>query len=1331
MNYINFHSHSHYSNVSTPDVIIKNKDRVNRVVELNQGVVSGIEHGTLGNYFEVMELAKENNIKPLFGTEAYFVIDRFEKDATNSHLIMLAKNENGRKNINRIISEANVSGYYYKPRTDLSLVLSLPKDDVWITSACVGGIWKYGEEKSLELFEKLLNHFGENLFLEVQYHHKDSQKELNSRILSMSKEYNCKIIAGMDTHMITMSQSTERDIYLQSRGIQYPDEEGWFLDFPDYNTAVSRFKEQGVLTKEETYSAMNNTNIFNNVQVYDSVIFDKNKIKLPTLYPGKTQREKNEIFSDLIWNEWDKEKKNVPVERWDEYVEEIKKEEDTVLTTNISDYFLLDYEIIKKGVENGGQITFTGRGSAPSYYISKLLGLTTIDRISAEVKLFPERFISKERLLKTHSIPDIDINLGTVEIFEKAQEEILGKGHSYRMLAYGTVGTSNAWKLYARYAGIDFETSNLVSEQIKQYEEDLKYADELEQGEEELSIHDYVEEKYWTMIEESKKFLKVVYSLTQHACGFLLFDDGLIEEEIGLIRAKDTICVAIDGKSAEKYLFMKNDLLKVSVVKLIHETYKRIGMKPDTFTEIIEKTRNDQSVWDIYAKGCTVAVNQFETEKTTKKAMKYIPKNISELSSFIAAIRPGFKSLYSQYEKREPFSYGIKSIDNLIQTKQFPYSYLLYQENAMAVLAYADIAISETYEIIKAIAKKRHNDVIKYKEIFIPNMTKKLINVEKISNKRAKDISEGVWKVIEDSANYSFNACISGDTRIQKAGSSNGRFYPTVEEMFYIKNSFDYAKETGHLDLHRKYKWNGYGNALSMCEDGRVRKNNIINIYQSGIRKTYKVTVSSGSYLICTDNHKFPTPIGEKKLMQLRIGDNLYVKGEYEKNKKNHDFTNGNYIDNFPKKGQKGFQENENGPTVLFNNFRNQKVLSNSACEVCGNEYKKDKKFELHHKDIDESNNNPSNLLWCCNSCHKKEHYKLNRNKVFDKGIPTFIDAIVSIEYVMEEMTYDIEMDDPNHNFISESGLITSNSHSLSVAGDSVYCAYLKAHYPVQFYETLLRIDEEDGKKDKIELAKIEAQSFFKINFPDFKFGMDNRDINGNTETKEIMMSLKTLKGFGESVAENMYNLYNDFQKEEGKKTFFELMLFAESKGMINKKFKELILLNYFSDFGNNRMLMMFFEEFTSGKNRYSSKLTDKTKQKRLVELDNFWSFLPEQPFTTYEQIQNEISVIGKPYSKYESISKMYAFVQEINTKSYHPILKLHILKTGEVKEVKVNQNLYYEHHFKEGDILLVKDMKKKFRKTKDDDGKWKNSEVSDWYMDSWYKMCEIDEFLV
>ena len=110
----NYHRHSSYSNVLVPDCVVNNESYAKRASELGHGIISGVEHGWAGRYIEGYDLSKRYNLKFLFGLEAYFVKNRLEKDRTNAHIILLAKNENGRKAINNIVSEANISGYYYR-----------------------------------------------------------------------------------------------------------------------------------------------------------------------------------------------------------------------------------------------------------------------------------------------------------------------------------------------------------------------------------------------------------------------------------------------------------------------------------------------------------------------------------------------------------------------------------------------------------------------------------------------------------------------------------------------------------------------------------------------------------------------------------------------------------------------------------------------------------------------------------------------------------------------------------------------------------------------------------------------------------------------------------------------------------------------------------------------------------------------------------------------------------------------------------------------------------------------------------------------------------------
>ena len=752
----NYHKHTCYSfddSAEMPEAYAK------RAVELGHKVITSVEHGWQGYYHRAFELAKQYNLKFVFGTEAYWVKNRFEKDRSNNHIIILAKNEKGRKAINRILSEANETGYFYKPRLDLDLIFSLPAEDVFITSACIG-FWKY--EDSEDTVIRLHNYFKDNFMLEIQYHNTDRQKKLNLQIKKLSEKYGIQMIVGLDSHYIYPEQSVERDDILAGKNITFnDDEEGWYMDYPDDNTVRQRFKEQGIFDVTTIQKAMDNTDILLTFGDYNDVPVFTTDIKLPTLYPDKTQEERNKIYSTLISKLFRDYMKDVPKERYQEYFEGVKQEVSVYKETGMVDYPLLDYEIIKRGVEKGGLITTTGRGSAVGYFTNTLCGFSKVDRFASPIKLYPERFISKTRILETKSLPDLDMNLGTVEIFAEAQEEILGKDHAYPMIAFGTLKKKSAFKLYARANNLDFEIANEISKQIEKYDEAVKYAEDDEKDD--IDIYEYVDEKYRDYIENSKTYWGVISDKKKAPCAYLLYQ-GSIREEIGLIKCKsestkkEYITAVIDGAVAEKYKMLKNDLLKVDVVLLIDMIYQRIGIPVHTANEITSLVDNDKKVWDIYANGYTIGVNQCEKESAMKKLRRYQPKNISELCAWIAAIRPAFKSMYSKFESRESFEYGIPAFDKILQTPQFPYSYILYQEQSMNTLSYAGFPLDECYGIIKAIAKKHPEKVKPLKARFIEGFKNKIMQDDHIEAAQATEMSARVWQIIDDSCGYGFNS---------------------------------------------------------------------------------------------------------------------------------------------------------------------------------------------------------------------------------------------------------------------------------------------------------------------------------------------------------------------------------------------------------------------------------------------------------------------------------------------------------------------------------------------------------------------------------------------
>ena len=713
-------------------------------------------------------------------------------------MIILAKNENGRKAINRILSEANESGYFYKPRIDLELIFSLPPNDVFITTACVG-FWAYDDSE--EIIVRLYNYFQDNFMLEIQYHDTDEQKILNRKIQQLSKKYNIQMIVGLDSHYIHPEQSVERDDILAGRNIKFDDNEiGWYMDYPDDNTIRQRFKEQGIFDSESVQHAMDNTDILLTFDDYDNVPVFTTDIKLPTLYPNKTQEEKNKIYSVLISKLFKEYVKNVPKEKYKEYFDGVKQEVSVYKETGMVDYPLLDYEIIKRGVEKGGLITTTGRGSGVGYFTNTLCGFSKVDRFTSPIKLYPERFISKTRILETKSLPDLDMNLGTVEIFADAQEEIMGKDHAYPMIAFGTLKKKSAFKLYARANNLDFEIANAISKQIEKYDEAVKYAEDDEKDD--IDIYDYVDEKYRDYIEKSEKYWGVISDKKKAPCAYLLYQ-GSIREEIGLIKCKsestkkEYITTVIDGAVAEKYKFLKNDLLKVDVVLLIDKIYKRIGLPVHSASEIIALVENDKKVWDLYANGYTIGVNQCEKESAMKKLRRYKPKNISELCAWIAAIRPAFKSMYSKFESRESFEYGIPAFDKILQTPQFPYSYILYQEQTMNTLNYAGFPLDECYGIIKAIAKKHPEKVKPLKARFIEGFKNKIMQDDHIDEEKAEEMSARVWQIIDDSCGYGFNSahayCMAIDSLYCAYLKANypHEFYEVLLQVFSDKGKKD------------------------------------------------------------------------------------------------------------------------------------------------------------------------------------------------------------------------------------------------------------------------------------------------------------------------------------------------------------------------------------------------------------------------------------------------------------------------------------------------------------------------------------------------------------
>lgn len=701
-----------------------------------------------------------------------------------------------------------------------------------------------------------------------------------------------------------------------------------------------------------------------------------------------------------------------------------------------------------------------------------------------------------------------------------------------------------------------------------------------------------------------------VNNIAVHNCSMVLYDKD-VRSEIGMIKTPNgKICCLLDGYNCDKYKYLKNDYLTVTVWAIVRDVCKLVGIEIPSINELDNLL--DKQTFDIYKNGLTCTINQADSDYATNLVTKYKPQNLAEMSSFVAIIRPGCASLLDDFISRKPYTTGVSALDNILEDSGHR---LIYQESIMKYLIWLGISEPQSYDIIKKIAKK------KFKEQELKELKTQLLQGWE-KQVGSEEGFEETWKVVEDAAKYSFNACVSGDTIIKQPNSSKDKNL-TVKEMFNIHNK----------------KSTIYGNAFSMYNDKKIHENKIINIYYSGKADIYRVTTENGSYIDCTLNHKFPTDNGKIRLDNLNIGDELYV---------------------------------------LDKEIKSSKDLL----------VKKDK--------------------------------------------------IISIKFLRNDDVYDIEMASPAHNFISITGLITSNSHSLSYAYDSLYGAYLKSHYPLEYYTVALNYYQNDIDRT-MKLTK--ELSYFGITLNNARFRYSKDDYFMDKKSKKIYKGTSSIKFLNKDCSNYLYTL-----KDKHYNNFIDFLIEIENakddegKSYINsKQMGILIQLQYFEEFGKNKKLLeiyKYFKDIYGRKMLAKSKLADigikesdiaecyeKETEKQYINIKpykillNIMERIPNENIPIKEQISFEEEIMGYISATYD-VDKKYCYILDVDTK-YSPKVTLYSLGTGKEVICKINKFIYKDQPIKKGQIIQCGRFFQKERQIKTENG-WEKTNVMDWWLSSY-----------
>lgn len=827
MEYMNYHKHSEYSSVcgGMPDSATKQEEYIKKAVEYGHHSYFTTEHGNCGDIFEAFTLCQQYGIDCYVGLEGYIVADASSKDASNYHIIIIPKTESARKKVNVINSHAHMTGYYYKPCIDVRELLTLDKNDVFITTACEAGILR-DKDGFKNIFLPLYKHFDENLMLEIQNHKTDSTRAYTERALKLHDKLGLRIIAANDSHAVDADGLERRRQLLLGKRISYGNEDTYILDYPDYDTMVGRFVEQGVVTKAQAIEAINNTMIFKECEP----LYLDTEIKMPTIYPNLTPEErvkelkrqvsvrfKNVIKEDGITKE------ELPM-----YVEGLRKEMGIIEETNevchTADYFLLDTKMVELATNKyGGCITRTGRGSCGAFYTNRVLGLTQLDRFKIKLPSFPERFMSAARLINQRSLPDVDINCSGQEPFVQATRELLGEHGCYPMVAYGELKESEAFRNVCRSHNLDFSDFNEVGKNLDAYRDDPKWK---------------------PYIDECQKYVGIKVSASVHPCAHILSNKNILEE-YGVVRCGDAFCVMITSVEADQYKVLKNDYLIVSVWSLINDTCKLAGIKIPVFNNLLKKIDHDPKVWDLVKNGLTCTINQMDTDNGKQQAMKYGVSSFEEAAMLSAAIRPSFDAWREKFLNRENYSTGSEALDNIFEMTNH---YLLFQENLMQYFEWLGITPAESIGLIKKISKKKIHP-----EDFANLETR--LKEGWIKQNGSDYMFDETWKMIQGCMSYGYcsmhGAAVGGD-------ACYGLYLKAYYPLEYYTVCFNQYKKDERTT--------------------RILKNELLyfGIKLEGISFGH----SKGEYVFNRDTRTIYKGLGGIKYLNDRIADELYTIGQ-------------------------------------------------------------------------------------------------------------------------------------------------------------------------------------------------------------------------------------------------------------------------------------------------------------------------------------------------------------------------------------------------------------------------------------------------------------------
>lgn len=838
-NYVVYHLHSDLSNgVTNIDSVTKFQEYIDAAKECGMKAMAFSEHGSVFEWWHKKCAIEKAGMKYIHAVEAYLTESLDEKIRDNYHCVLIAKNFEGFKELNKLVSQSfnrKDNHFYYVPRISFEELFNT-SENIIFTTACVGGVMHKANETVRSKFLKFMCQHKDRCFFEVGHHIDEKQVQYNQYLKKLSDEYGIPLIAGTDTHVLNEVHEKGRSILQRSKNIYFEGEDKWDLKFHSFPELVEAYKLQGSLSKEDYMRAINNTNLL--ADMVEEFTLDTNT-KYPHIYDNPKETFRQKVMEAKAKNPYIKER--YTEERINKVIEE---EFEVYEKTQSIDFMLLQTYLREWETANGIQCGY-GRGSVSGSMIAYILGITKMDSLKFDLNFF--RFMNPSRVTNA----DIDTDYSgkdrdTVKQFLLRDKMNLPGIRSAEIITFNTIAMKGAIKDVCRALNVPLDEAQQLSNAVfqndkKQWEIDDKWRSEYPE------VFTYVDIVDGTIV-----------SIGTHPSGVLI-SDLPIDETVGLcsISTSDYPVSMINMKELDDLMYVKLDILGLDNIGVINETCKILGidrLDPDNVDlddEAVWKSIRDDTtlIFQWESNSAQAYLKKFMSDKTIAKA-KEVNKDFSYikwLSFGNGLIRPGCASFRDDIANGNVNITGFKELDDALA---MTFGRITMQEDIMRFCKnFCGYSDAESDTVRRGIAKKKGT------EQFIGEIHDRFLNFSNttfnVLTEKLEEIFPPIKQGILDASDYAFSWNHSDAYSLIGYICGYLRYYHPIEFITAALNIFkDNAEKTASIVKYAK---------------------------KAGIKITSpKFGYSKSDYFFMKEENVIAKGLSSVKYMSASIADELY-----------------------------------------------------------------------------------------------------------------------------------------------------------------------------------------------------------------------------------------------------------------------------------------------------------------------------------------------------------------------------------------------------------------------------------------------------------------------